>query len=110
MALAAINVEKNARSANMELVHRKSSSQNFTGQQYLTIKEVRSQDNPGCALPYDDGRRGLRKSPKKEDAPSVSVRMGHPPMCLMLSISGDELRVRESVREHRSQAGLQSPS
>ena len=36
--LAAINVEKNARSANMELLHRKSSSQNFTGQQYLTIK------------------------------------------------------------------------
>ena len=34
MALAAINVEKNARSANMELLHRKSSSQNVTGQQY----------------------------------------------------------------------------
>ena len=35
MALATINVEKNARSANMELLHRKSSSQNFTGQQYF---------------------------------------------------------------------------
>ncbi len=37
MALAAINVEKNARSANMALLHRKSSSQNFTGQQYFYI-------------------------------------------------------------------------
>ena len=36
MALAAINVEKNARSANMELLHRKSSSQNFTEQQEKT--------------------------------------------------------------------------
>ena len=38
MALAAINVEKNARSANMELLHRKSSSQNFTGQQYFDLE------------------------------------------------------------------------
>ena len=35
--------EETARSANMELLHRKSSSQNFTGQQYFSNRSFRAQ-------------------------------------------------------------------